>query len=280
MKKLLVLSILASTLLFGADEDTKKFTTHTELGYLNTFGNTNVETFSLGFKAEKDWNIHSVKFALEAIYGTENDVENNNKIVSEINYNYQFSEHTSVNFVGGYKKDPFSGYTMQAYVGPGMKYIAVENKSVKLDFQGNILYAYDDKMTKYYSATLADGTPDPDAEIKYPYFDPNLDASVSKVVNPPEDYSSWMLKANFKWQINENLTALEHLSVRSEFKQIENYFLTSKTAIEAKIDDIFSMGASYKLDYAGLPPLGNVNADNTFLVSLIVDYDLSKKIDF
>lgn len=179
----------------------------------------------------------------------------------------------SVNYLAGYKRDPFAGFKLQAYTGPGLKYIAVKNETINLDFQTNILYSYDDELTKYYGTNKADGTPDPDSEIVYPYADGTSAANIT-VPGKQNSYTGWMLKGNFLWQINENVKATQYLSFRSDFEDIDNHFLTSKTAIISKIEDIFSMGVSYKYDYVGEPPLGNVNADKTFMVSLIIDYDL------
>ena len=53
---------------------------------------------------------------------------------------------------------------------------------------------------------------------------------------------------------------------------IPGYFSFSKTAIETKISDIFSMGISYKVDYTNLPPSDKEYSDKTFMTSLIIDY--------
>jgi putative salt-induced outer membrane protein YdiY len=52
----------------------------------------------------------------------------------------------------------------------------------------------------------------------------------------------------------------------------DNYFVTSKTAIESKMSDIFSLGVNYKVDYANKVAQGTERTDETFTVSLIIDY--------
>lgn len=60
---------------------------------------------------------------------------------------------------------------------------------------------------------------------------------------------------------------------RSEFADSTNYFVKSKTGIEAKVSDIVSLGVSYIVDYTN-NKAENVRSytDRVFLASLIVDF--------
>jgi putative salt-induced outer membrane protein len=263
LKKIVLLSLVAISAIYAADKDkSDEFITHTELSYVQTQGNTNTNAFSLDFAGDKAWDKHSLKLDLDILYGSDDNVETKNKLLTELNYDYLFAKHFSVNYLVGYKYDRFSGFEYQFYTGPGIKYIPFDNKVHKLDFQGNILYNMDETMDKYYDAN--------GDEIKYPYPDGTDGATLEK--GESDDYIGYSLKLNYDWQIIESLKFVQELSYRSDFDDSDNYFAFSKTAFEVKISDIFSMGISYKVDYTNLPPSEKEYADRTFMTSLIIDY--------
>jgi putative salt-induced outer membrane protein len=242
--------------------DKNALQTHTELSYVQTQGNTNTNAFSLDFAAKKAWDKNSLKLDVDVLYGDDEGVETRNKVLGELNYDYQFAEHFAFNYLAGYKNDKFSGYEYQFYTGPGIKYIALDSKAHQLNFQANVLYSLDETMDKYY-----DGNGD---EIVYPY--PNGTDGAVKTAGDSNDYTGFSAKANYAWQIMENLKFVQEASYRSDFDDTENYFAFSKTALETKISDMFSMGISYKVDYTNLAPAGNEYSDRTFMTSLIIDY--------
>jgi putative salt-induced outer membrane protein len=244
------------------DVEKNELKTHTELSYVQTQGNTDTEAFSLDFMGEKAWDKHSIKLDFDALYGKDNELETKNKIITELNYDYQFAEHFALNYLTGYKNDKFSGFEYQFYTGPGIKYIVLDSKAHKLNFQGNILYNLDETMDGYFDAN--------GDEIKYPYPDGTAGARV--VNGESDDYAGYSLKGDYAWEIMENLKFVQELSYRSDFDNADNYFAFSKTGISAKISDIFSMGVSYKIDYTNLAPADKEYADRTFMTSLIIDY--------
>jgi putative salt-induced outer membrane protein len=264
LKKSLVLLLAAGAALMGAApaETPNPLVTHTELGYVRTGGNTDTTSFSMDFTGKKSWNVHSLKLNVDALYGTENGIENNNKIFTELNYDWQFEKRVALNYVVGYKDDKFSGFAYQFYTGPGAKYDALGSKKYKLDLQGNILYNINQGMNKYYDAA--------GNEVPYPY--PDGKAGLTKVDGTYNDYWGYMLRSHFSWVIVEGFKFIEEASYRSDFDNADNYFVYSKTAVESKINSIFSMGVSYKVNYTNLPPKGNKRTDTTFMVSLIIDY--------
>jgi len=263
MKRVLI-PILAATALSAAEAGPtpNPLVTHTELSYVQTQGNTDTTAFSLDFNGKKGWGAHSLKLHADALYGTENGYENKNKLFGELNYDWQFAKHVALNYVNGYKDDKFSGFDYQFYTGPGAKVIVLDEKPFALDFQGNVLYSIDRSMDKYYDGN---GT-----EVPYPY--PDGRAGLTKVNGSEEDYWGYMLKGNFLWQILSGLKFIQEASYRSGFDDADVYFVYAKSAVESKINSIFSMGVSYKLDYTNRPPAGNEHTDTTFMTSLIIDY--------
>ncbi len=261
MKKIIGLSLLCASMLVAEES---AFITHTELGYVETSGNTETTSATLDFKGKKSWDRNSIQFDLDYLYGEENGIENNNKLETELNYDYSFAKNVSFNYLVGYKDNKFSGFNYQFYTGPGVKYKAVENDAHKLAFQLNALYARDSQTDKYYDAL--------GEEIKYPYVDPSKDLTASTVIGKTEEYGSFFLKGDYAWKITDSFKFIQMLSYRVDAEDSDIYFINSKTGVESKISNIFSMGVNYKVAYVNTPPVGNERTDRTFTVSLIIDY--------
>jgi len=262
MKKVLGLSLLVWAT-FGLAEETG-FTTHTELGYVSTSGNTDTTSGSLDFVGKKKWDKHSVQLDLDYLYSEQDGIENNNKLISELNYDYQFADDFAFNYLVGYKDNKFSGFDYQFYTGPGIKYDAIKNEVHTLALKGNIVYSVDEGTDKYYDAT--------GAEIKYPYVDPSKDSATTIVAGETNKYSSYLLEGAYAWNITKSFKFIQDLSYRGSFESSDTYFVHSKTGVSSKINSMFSMGLNYKIDYTNLPPAGNVRTDKTFTASLIIDY--------
>ena len=253
IKKIVLALILSASLLFAEDANTTKednttepLMTHTELGYIETQGNTNTKTFSLDFTAKKGWHKHKLKLDIDAQYARDSGVESKNSFSTELNYDYAFTKRFAFNYLVGYKIDKFSGFDSQFYTGPGAVYKILILKAHKWDISANMLYAQDE-IARDTSVT------------------PPIDAHTNT-------YASYIAKTTYIWQILDNLKFIQNLSYRSDFQDERNYFVISKSAIESKINGNFSLGLNYKIDYKNNPPAGKEYADRTFTASLIIDY--------
>ncbi|SFV65312.1 hypothetical protein MNB_SM-5-765 [hydrothermal vent metagenome] len=245
MKKIILSTVAVATVtlaLQAAEKDAKKdpdaLVTHTELGYMQTDGNTKTKTFNLDSLLKKAWGKHHTSLELSGQYGSADDVENKKQYLIEGNYDYAFTKHFAFNYLIGYKSDIYSGFDYQAYTGPGAKYQAIKNDKQELSFTANILYNQD----KYY---------------------------------PSEDtnsYSGYRAEGAYKLNVKKDLTFIQNLSIRGDFDESDNYFATSKTALISKISDIFSAGLSYKVNYVNTPVAGKKNKDTTLTANLIMDY--------
>lgn len=246
-----------------ADDATKnELITHTEFGYVNTQGNTNTNALSLDSKIKKAFNKHIFAIAFDGQYASDNDVETKNKYLVELTYDYEFTDRLAFAYLAGFKQDKFSGYTYQAYTGPGAKYKVIMTKKHNLEIEGNILYSQDETDDIDYDAS--------GNAIAYP--NKNHIAKASSINGDTQNYSSYRAKAAYEWKILDNLKFTQELSYRSEFEDSTNYFVFSKTAIINKISDMFSLGVNYKVDYVNLVGAGTENTDRTFSANLIVDF--------
>ena len=260
-KKILLSAVVASSLVIAAEPNLKKddaLVTHTELGYIETQGNTETKTFNLEAKAKKGWEKHIFHLLFDGQYAEDKGIESKNKFFTELEYDYEFTDRFAFDYLVGYKEDKFSAFDSQFYTGPGAKYKAIMTKNHNLSLEGNILYSIDEIMQE---RTLAGEV------VNYPY------PSGSIVSKPSEtdDYAAFRAKAVYGWQMLDNLKFDQELSYRSSFEDTDKYFVFSKSALSSKISDIFSAGISYKVDYVNEAGEKD-NTDTTLTFNLIMDY--------
>jgi len=241
MKKIILSTVAVATVtlaLQAAEKNPDALVTHTELGYMQTDGNTQTKNFNLDSMLKKAWGKHHTSLKLSGQYGSVDNVENKKKYLIEGNYDYAFTKHFAFNYLIGYKSDIYAGFDYQIYTGPGAKYQAIKNDKQELSLTANILYNQD----KYH-----------------PSGDTN-------------DYSGYRAEGVYKLNFKKDLKFIQELSIRGDFDESDNYFATSKTALISKLSDIFSAGLSYKVDYVNTPAAGKDTTDTTLTANLIMDY--------
>jgi len=247
----------------AADAEVKKentLVTHTELGYIQTSGNTETKTFNLDAKAKQSWDKHIYALMVDAQYADDDGAETKNKFVIELEYDYEITDRLAFDYLLGYKSDKFSGLEYQAYTGPGLAYKAIVSDAHNLELSGNILYSIDSYEDVYRENGDVINYPAPTDTGK-------LDAEAYD-----DDYIGYRVKGVYGWQIMENLKFDQELSMRGSFEESDKYFVFSKTALSTKISDMFSAGISYKVDYANIPAEDKDSTDSTLTANLIIDY--------
>ena len=257
MKKIvsLLFAVGMMTALFAADE--KKMTTHAELSYANTAGNTDTQDVAANLKLNLPFYANELRFVGNFLYSDttaydENgtfidDIRTKNRWDAELNYDYNFNKTIAFNYLLGGRGDEFSTFVYQVYTGPGAIVTAFKNEEHDLKFQGNVLYMWD--------------------EIRE---DPTTTPPTEKYMH---SYSGYQVSLDYNFQFTKNSKFVQYAMYRSEFDDTTNYFIKSKTTVESKISDIFSMGVSYTLDYTN-NKADDVRSytDGVFLASLIADF--------
>ncbi len=265
IKKIALSTLLASTLVVGAEPDLKKddaFVTHTELGYIETQGNTETKVFNLDAKVQKGWDKHIFELSFDGQYADDKGIETKNKYFVELEYDYEITDRLAFDYLVGYKTDKFSAFDYQFYTGPGAKYKAIVTEKHNLSLEGNILYSVDEISTIYYS----------DAAKTTPINYPNPTAGAAAQDNGfNDDYASVRVKGVYGWQMLDNLKFDQELSYRASLEDTNKYFVFSKTAFTSKLSDIFSAGLSYKVDYVNESGTKDTT-DTTLTANLIIDY--------
>ena len=257
MKKLVSLLVFLglSVALFAAAEDEKAVSTHLEASYANTGGNTESQDVAGALKLNIPFYSNEIRFVGHVLYSNNDNLDENGTIIdtqttknrwdAELNYDYNFNDTWAFNYLAGGKGDKFSTFVYQAYTGPGGIWTTFKNDAHDLKFQGNVLWAWD--------------------ENQEPYQEDSNDTLHS--------YAAYQISMDYVFQITESTKFIQYLMYRSEFKDTTNYFGKSKTAVEAKMSDIYSLGVSYTVDYTN-NKADDVRSytDSVFLASLIVDF--------
>ena len=265
MKKIVLSAALASTFIVAAHAEDIKVTplvTHTELGYIQTDGNTKTKTFNLDTNAKKAWGKHEGKVQFDGQYAQDSGEETKNKYILELNYDYAFTDRFAFDYLIGYKADKFSSFDYQFYTGPGARYKAIVSEANKLTVEGNILYAQDKYSDINYDA----------AGVAIAYPNPNNIATARTDYGTTKNYASYRLKGVYDHTFSKTVKFNQELSLRGALDNAKNYFAYSKSSLNSKISDIFSAGISYKVDYVNQPATGTKNTDTTLTLNLIMDY--------
>jgi len=239
-----MLASLAFTSLLLAEENS--FSTHSELSYMNTNGNTKSQSFAADFAAEKEFDVQKIRLHADAIYSevrneeTRKTVMDKNRYSASANYDYGLGEYFALNYMAEDIHDKFSGYDNRFNTGPGVIVHAFASEKQTLNLQSNIFYTRDDITNEMKEKEV-------------------------------EEYAAFYAALEYSLQISEDVTLKQEATYEQNIEDAEVYFAFSKTALEIKIDDYFSMGASYKVDYSNIK-LARYHTDRVFLLSLIVDY--------
>ena len=236
------------------------FTTHTEIGYIKTTGNTDTETYNIDINLKQEWEKHILTIGFLKLYGEEDSTENKNKTFTELNYYYKFTDRFAFDYMAAYKEDKFSGYDYQFYTGPGLVYKFIDAEKHTLLAKGNVLYARDDIEDTYHDAT--------GAEVSYPY----PSGSINQHDGYSDEYAAYKAQILYTWLFSEKTKFTQDLRYRSQFDEAKNYFVYSKSAFETKLSDIFSASISYQIDYINEAAIGKQNTDKTTMFNLIIDY--------
>jgi len=236
------------------------FTTHTEIGYIKTTGNTDTTTYNIDINLKQEWEKHILSINFIKLYGKENQKDTKDKTFTELNYYYKFTDRFAVNYRASYKEDKFSGFDYQFYTGPGLVYKAIDEEKHTLLGKVNALYSRDQVEDTYLDSA--------GNSVPYPY----PSGSINQHDGYSDEYVSYKAQLLYTWLFGEKSKFVQDLRYRSQFDDAKNYFVYSKSAIETKLSDIFSASISYQIDYINDSAEGKTPTDKTTMFNLIIDY--------
>jgi len=217
---------------------TKRWSTHIELSYVNTSGNTQTQTLSEKLDIKWDGEVNRFFLKNSALYATQDDRETANRFDVNGRWERLFTERFFGFLTAGYERDKFSGYTYKWNGGPGIGYDLFKTAEHELKTLLSLLY--------YYNRIEDDGI---------------------------DNYATFKAEVYYRWNILENLKLKEDLNYIVNLSDTKTYFVNSDTSLEVKVNEHVSLGVGYKVAYQNNPPSPGVKrTDTTFSTSLIVDF--------
>jgi putative salt-induced outer membrane protein len=244
-RNLFILVILACLVIpissnAGTEKQENKIKTRTELSFVQTSGNTNTQTFSVKLEAKKEDIKNRYFSTAKALYAKEDGRETSNQSSIDGRWERVLSERLFGLLTSGFSMDKFSGYEYRLYAGPGLGYDLIKTDQHVLQSLLSLIYSYDE-------------------------------FSVGDVRS--NSYLTGKLTLKYEWKILENLKLKEKLDYSVSFKDTNNFFIDSATAVETKINSSLSLGVSYVVNYQNLLPSPEIkHTDTTFLTTLIIDF--------
>ena len=238
MRKLALLLVLPMTS-FATDKETQKlWSSHIELSYVRTDGNTRTQTLSEKLELKRDGKVNRFFLKNSALYATQDDKETANKLDLNGRWERLMTERAFGFLTAGYERDKFSGYEYKWNAGPGFGYDLLKTHTHELKGLLSTLY--------YYNRIKEDGI---------------------------DNYATLKAELYYRWNILENLRFKEDLNYILNLSDRDTYFINSDTSLEVKINKYLSLGVGYKVAYQNKPPSPGVKrTDTTFSTSLIIDF--------
>ncbi len=236
----LVIPISSNAGTEGTEEPQSKIKTRTELSFVQTSGNTDTQTFSVKAEAKKEGVKNRYYLTAKALYAKEDGRETSNQSSIDGRWERVLSERLFGLLTSGFSMDKFSGYEYRLYAGPGLGYDLIKTDRHVLQSLLSLIYSYDE-------------------------------FSVGDISS--DKYVTGKVTLKYEWKILENLKFKEKLDYSVSFKDTNNFFIDSATAVEAKINRALSLGISYVVNYQNLLPSPEIKrTDTTFLTTLIIDF--------
>lgn len=211
-----------------------------EASYASTNGNTDTMTVSGKIKVTRYIEDFKVSASGAVLRTESNDVETEDKLRLDILAERDITE--SLYALGSflYLRDTFSGYNFRIFLGPGVGYTFIDTEERLIQATASLLYNYDD-----YSSGTA-GT------------DENV---------------SFKLSGKYSQHITETITFKQLLSYTLSLEDGDKSFIDSETKLEVRLNDTFSLGVSYIINFQNEPPSPSIDkTDTTLFTSIIADF--------
>lgn len=211
-----------------------------EASFSKTNGNTDTMTVSGRIKVSRYIEEFKVTFSGAMLRTESSGTETEDKMKFEIRAERDLTEKLFAIGSFSYLRDTFAGYNFRIFVGPGVGYTFIDSEERLLQAVSLLLYNYDD-----YSV----GTQGTDENI------------------------SLKLSGKYSQHITETISFKQSLDYTVSLEDGSKFFIDSETRFEVRLNDTFSLGLSYLINYQNEPPSAAVDrTDTTFFTSIIADF--------
>ncbi len=237
---MLLLAFAASQEVVESQAPASVWSTHIELSYVNTSGNTDTQAFAGRVELTGGSATSRFAFRSNALYGRSDGKENTNRFLVEGRWEGNLTDGLFFFLNATYLTDKFAGYDYRLFGGPGLGFRLISSERQELRGLTSVNYTHDKFRV-----------PDKDSET----------------------YGNLDLALEYRWKVSSAVTFKNNSSYATSLKDSGHYFLNLETSIEVKASSFVSLGVSYGLAFQGRPPSDEYERlDATFFSSLIFDF--------
>jgi putative salt-induced outer membrane protein len=239
-----VLALALTSAVYGQDPPPKKVTFTGDIGFVNTAGNTEVTTLSLGDKLTYRAGILQLTQTFALVYGRSEGVQNANSQNLRGRADFFLVERLSVYGYVGYERNRFAGIARRTDEGAGLAFAALKTGRHELDLEAG--------------GSLVQ-------ERRFP--DPALDATVG------ENFLAGRGALRYKLLLGKNTWFQQSLEYLPNLEDGDDYRFNSETALVAPISSHFGLKAGYLIKYNNAPPAaGLAKTDRMLTTGLQISY--------
>ena len=241
METMTVAALSSIVLMSGpaVSEEKKKWGDQAELSFVDTSGNTDVQTLSLKNKLEyQATEAIKLSWNAELLRGETDGQLSSESYATDLRGDLDYSEKSFVFIVTGWSTDEFSGIDQRYYGGLGLGYKLLAGPKHAISFEGGPNYALEE------------------------YTD-----------NTDRDFLEGRVFTEYGYQFQEKSRFSQTLEYLHDFDEPESFNANSETALIFSLTDIFSFKTSYKVEYDNQPsPVTLDKTDTTLSASLGADF--------
>ena len=213
-----------------ADDTTPPPTTLTaDLGYVNTSGNSRMQTLTADDKLEHHVDRWVLAQDAAAVWGTTDGIENAGRYGVGLRADYELSKRTGLYGLATWRRNTFAGISRQFDEGVGAVYHALVPNPQQLDLE------------------LGVGA-----------------AQRRAVTGVNDDFATGRLAALYRFYFQEKAYAEGKGTYLANFKHSDDYEYDLNAALVAPFANRLAVKLNYNYHYRNLPPIGFGHWDSTF----------------
>jgi putative salt-induced outer membrane protein YdiY len=228
----------------AADEPPPRSTHVTiDLGYVNTAGNSEIQTFTGSEKLEALQGVWKLTLDANAVWGTDHGVENAGRYLAGVRGDRNLNPRFSIYALGAWRRNPIGGVERQFDEVVGLAYHELFRKPQQLDLEAGVgLEASQDLPQR--SATA-----------------PQREA-----------FGSGTLAAHYRYNFREATYFEANVRYLRNLKQPIDYEWVTRTAVVAPLSDHLAVNLAHDYSFRSVPLTGFKLWDSTFAAGIQVGW--------
>jgi putative salt-induced outer membrane protein YdiY len=200
-----------------------------DLGYVNTSGNSRVQTLTANDHVEHHQNQWLFTQEGAAVWGTTNGVENAGRYGVSVRADYELSKRMGLYGLTSWRRNTFAGISRQFDEGLGAVYHALVPNPQQLDLEAGVGAAQRHSVTGI-----------------------------------EDDFATGRLAALYRYYFQEKAYAEGQGTYLANFKHSDDYEYDLNAALVAPFANKLAVKLQYNYHYRNLPPIGFGHWDSTF----------------